>query len=78
MRITKVLKNEQGKCILKFSGDAVEDEMIMTLRADNGKKVNFTMNSLDVCYFIDQLLVHNDITIDDVDSTLEHLLNINK
>ena len=75
MRTTKVLKNEKGKCILKFSGDAIEEEMIMTLRADNGKKVNFTMNGLDVCLVIDQLLVHNDITIGDVEATMEKLLN---
>ena len=75
MRITKVLQNEQGKCILKFSGDAIEEEMIMTLRADNGKKVNFTMNGLDVCHVINQLLVHNDITIGDVEATMEKLLN---
>lgn len=72
LRETKVLQNKKGKCMLKLSGNAFEDEMTLIIK-NKGVKTKFEMNHLDVCYLIEALLIHNDIELDDYNETIKML-----
>jgi len=73
MKVTKVLKDEDGYCTLLLLGDANEQEMDLTVTDGNADMSTVTINGVGLLVLIEQLLEHNDMTIEDYKVGIESI-----